>query len=210
MPRTLVTGPAEEPVTRAEAKLWARIAASLTADDATVDALITAARRHIEDVTGRITVNQTWKLILDTWPRGRAVRLPLAPLVSVTHVKVYDSAGAATTMDSADYIVDTANEPGRIVLKDDADWPSPSAGLQEANAFEVQFVAGYGADASSVPEELKTAVKMIVAHLYENREETQATALARTQATALARLPLGVRHLLAPYQLFIRAPEAEE
>ena len=69
MPSVLVTAPAAEPLTLAEAKLHLRV--DDTADDALIGALITAARQHAEHDTRRALVTQTWKLALDASPRQR-------------------------------------------------------------------------------------------------------------------------------------------
>jgi uncharacterized phiE125 gp8 family phage protein len=58
----LIAGPGEEPVSLAEAKAFCRIDG--TDEDALVSALITAARLHVESITGRALLTQTWRLIL--------------------------------------------------------------------------------------------------------------------------------------------------
>ena len=73
-----------------------------------------------------------------------------------------------TTFASSNYTVDTAYTPGRIVLKRTADWPSTV--LEITNGVVIRFIAGYGAAAANVPENTVHALKMLVSHLYENRE----------------------------------------
>jgi hypothetical protein len=73
----LIAGPGEEPVTLAEAKAFARIDG--TEEDALVGALIAAARLHVESVTGRALVTQTWRLVLNC-VSGRLVQLPVVPV----------------------------------------------------------------------------------------------------------------------------------
>src|SRR5690242_18760477 len=58
----LIAGPGEEPVSLAEAKAFARIDGS--DEDALVGALIAAARLHVESLTGRALITQTWRLVL--------------------------------------------------------------------------------------------------------------------------------------------------
>ena len=100
----LVTGPAEEPVTRDETKTQLRI--DHTDEDSFVDGLITAARAYVEDATFRALVTQTWKLNLEAWPAGNAIEIPKPPLQSVSSVVYLDEAGASTTWASSNYIVD--------------------------------------------------------------------------------------------------------
>ena len=159
-----VTPPTCEPVSMADAKLHAKIDES--ADNNTVTALIAAARKMAESYTNRVFITQTWKLFLDGAPCKSSLELPKAPLQSVTHIKSYDDSDAATTLDASNYFVDAMSRPGRIVLRSSGSWPTPE---RVANGFEAQFICGYGADADSVPAEIKQAILLIIAHLYEHR-----------------------------------------
>jgi hypothetical protein len=62
VPAQLITPPAAEPVTLAEAKAHIRLEHAL--DDAYVSTLISAARQYIEQVCWRGLVTQTWELVL--------------------------------------------------------------------------------------------------------------------------------------------------
>lgn len=162
----LVTPPTAEPVTLAEAKLFLRV--DVTDDDALITELIAAARKRNEEKQGRAYVTQTWDLFLDEWPeKDGPIEVPRPPLQSVTSVKYTKSGGSVVTLAATEYYVDTASEPGRVVLNVDKSWPSDE--LRSANGIEVRFVAGYGA-ASTVPEQIKDAVKELVAHWYEHRD----------------------------------------
>ena len=160
----LVTAPLIEPVSVGEAKLQARIDES--ADNALVQSLICAARQLAESFTRRVFITQTWKMYLDAWPCETAIEVPKAPLVSVTHIKTYDDSDVATVWPSSNYFVDTATKPGRIALRNAASWPQPS---RLSNGIEIQFVAGYGPAPSDVPAQIKQAILLIAAHLYEHR-----------------------------------------
>ena len=88
----LVTSPpALEPVTLAEARAHLRVTA--TAEDALIERLVAAARAEVERLTRRALIRQGWRLYLDGWPPGRAVRFPVAPVVSVESLTVYDDDG---------------------------------------------------------------------------------------------------------------------
>ncbi|HEY0282981.1 MAG TPA: head-tail connector protein, partial [Rhizomicrobium sp.] len=86
MSLTLVTPPAAEPVTLAEAK--AHLKVDTSADDALITSLIVAARARAEWHSGCAFVTQSWTLWLDAWPRNGLVEIPLPPLQSVTQVRV--------------------------------------------------------------------------------------------------------------------------
>lgn len=192
MAHVLVTAPATEPVSLTEAKLHLRVDA--TDEDTLITALITAARQLVEEETWRALVTQTWDYVADDWPEGDALAMPRPPLQSVTSITYVDADGVTQTMPAADYIVDTYQH--RVVLADDADWPSDD--LYPTSAVRVRYVAGYGA-ASAVPGPIKQAMLLLIGHLYESRE----AAIVGTIATEL---PLGVRALLAPYRAFRWSP----
>ena len=121
---TLVTPPAQEPISLAEAKLHC----SVTQDDenALIAAYITAARQAAEAYLSRGLFTQTWKAQFSTW--AETFWLPMAaPLQSITHVKYYDANDTLQTLSSSYYVVDTTSEPGCISRAATYSWPSLSA-----------------------------------------------------------------------------------
>lgn len=167
-----------------------------TAENDLITSLGSAARVLVERLTGRQLVTATWLLSLDAFPRGggwafldspmilpdpHTIRIPKCPLQSVSSVQYYDLGDTLQTLASTVYDVDARTDPGRIVLAMNQVWPVTRL---KPGAVRVTFVAGYGA-ASSVPETLKTAIKLTVASWFENRGEAGHS------------LPEGVRTLLA-------------
>lgn len=165
----LITDAATEPVNLTEAKRHCRV--EVSDDDTLLAALITAARKYVEAVSRRVMLAQTWRLSITGWPAGDAIVLPKMPLQSVTGVVYTDSGGTARTMSSSLYTVDTEDEPGRVVLNYNEEWPNDYAALRSANPIQVTFVAGYSA--ATVPEIYKQAMLLLVGHWYENREAVQ-------------------------------------
>ena len=186
----LVTAPSIEPVTLTEAKDFMRVTG--TDDDALITGLIIAARTGAESFTRRAFITQNWNMFLDNWPSARdnvwwsgvrqiplsaltgisQIEMPKTPLISVTHIKTYDDADAATTFASSNYHVraytgDFATV-GRISLKQSSSWPSFT---RTVDGIEIQFVAGYGTAAADVPNQIKQAILLEVTELYENRGE---------------------------------------
>lgn len=201
----LVTPPALEPVTLAEAKDHLRVDDSNS--DALISELITAARLAAEKTTRRVLITQTWRLALDRFP-GRPlpwwdgvregadiqetsaeIEIPLPPLQSVTSLVTLDKNDAQTTFAASNYIVDTNREPGRIVLRSGKTWP---AALRVADAIRITYVAGYGSDPGDVPAGIRQAILMLIGHLFENRSAVE-------PETSGVVFPLGVSALLNPY-----------
>lgn len=188
----LVTPPTIEPVTLAELKLHARV--DHDTDDALLSALITAARQWAEAYTGRAFMTQTWRLALDlpelaATAQPGALRLPRAPLQSVTTIYAYDDTDSATLWAAANYFVDTQSEPGRVVLRSGACWPLPT---RTGNGIVVTYVAGYGGSADAMPAPLRTAILQLAAFWYERRGDALDGDMA---------VPAAVAALLSPYRL---------
>ena len=184
----LKTAPAVEPLTVAELKLHLRVTSS--AEDDYITAIGKAARRRVEEITGRALVTQTWYLYADAWPDCDRFRLPKAPLSSVTSVTYYDTAGSASTFSAASWDPDTNATPGEVVLTYGSVWPSTT--MRPNSPIVIEYIAGYGAAGSSVPEELRQAIYLLAGHWYAHREPV-------TVGTIVTPMPLTVDYLLAPY-----------
>src|SRR5690606_3123378 len=87
----LLAGPAEEPVSLAETRAFLKV--DDTAEDALITTLMGAARMHVEGVTGRALLAQSWRVVLDAWPDNGQVRLTVTPFMAVTGIAAYDATG---------------------------------------------------------------------------------------------------------------------
>jgi uncharacterized phiE125 gp8 family phage protein len=158
----LVSGPAVEPLTAAEAKERLNIGSEVS--DAVMDAYIMAARQRIDGADGylgRALITQTWQGRDDTFPsedNGR-IYIPLPPLQTVT-VSYLDSAGSPVTLvDGVDYRVVQAQRPYILPL---TGWPSVTG----IDGVTIEFVVGYGDAGSDVPEPIRTAIALGAGNLH--------------------------------------------
>lgn len=158
----LITPPAEEPVTLAEAKLHLRVDSA--DDDALIGALIVAARQQAEHLTGRALCTQTWDVILDAFPE--AFKLSYPPVQSVVEVVYLDSDGASQSLTLADTLLDKTSTPGYLVPAYGKAWPESYC---VPNAVRVRYVCGYGT-AADVPPGIKAWMLLSVGTLYAQRE----------------------------------------
>jgi uncharacterized phiE125 gp8 family phage protein len=184
----LLAGPATEPVTLAEAKAYLRVDGS--DEDSFISTLITAARLHAESVTGRATISQSWRVVFDAWPADRKVRLPVAPLQSLTEIRAYDADGAATALALAEFQPETGTAPAMLFV------PNPVSDMpviRRHDALEIDYVAGYGDAPEDVPQDLRHAVLTLVGYWFENRD-------AVIVAGSGAVVPAGFELLVAPYR----------
>lgn len=182
----LLAGPAAEPVTRAEAKAYLRL--DDEAEDALVDTLITAARLHVEGTTAQAMIAQSWRLVRDAWPTDGTVKLPVAPLMSLTAVTAYDEAGTAHPIAIDQFEIDAATP--RLLL------PSEVEGmpaLRRRQGIEIDYVAGHGETGADVPADLRQAVLALCAYWFEHRD---AAVVSATDPVA----PTGFDRLIANYR----------
>jgi uncharacterized phiE125 gp8 family phage protein len=163
----LTAAPAAEPISLAEAKAHLRV--DTDDEDALIGSLITAARMLIERTLGLALVTQGWSYFLDHWPERGCIALPLLPMQAVSAVTVHDADGGASVLDSDGYTMDVLSAPARLVLTA----PAPSVTMRAFNAYEVAFTAGFGDAGSDVPQPMRHAVTLLVAHWFERREPVE-------------------------------------
>lgn len=198
------TPPASEPITLSEGKSYLRVTDNN--DDGFVTALILAVRRRCEEYTQRALITQTWTLWLDHMQQGNrgiagrdAVVLPRPPLQSVTAMNSYAADDSATLFSAEYYFVDTASEPGRICLNAGAVWPAQG---RRFNAYEIEFVAGYGPTGASVPEELKQGMLLLLKTLFAGKTKFHEPDEPHSLASVNDRcLPEMVKGLWNPYRM---------
>ncbi|NBW19109.1 MAG: hypothetical protein EBR82_65150, partial [Caulobacteraceae bacterium] len=195
-------------------KLHLRI--DTTAEDDLIAGLISAATQWVEDYTDRTFCATQWTMRLDSFygPVGSPVQfglkadgnniegrqgtvpnldveLPRPPMVqsgtaTAVTITYTPSAGASTTtLDATEYRVDRQATPGVCRPLYGRTWPSH---LVDQNSTTVTWYAGYSADGTSVPAPVKSAILMIVSHLWSNRD-------AAAEA-ALTEVPFGVKAML--------------
>ena len=187
----IVSRPGQEPVTLEEAKQHLRV--EVAADDALIAALLLAAREWVEGQTGQALVTQTidWFISYD-W--HYPLRLPINPVQSVTSVKYLDDDGVQQTLATDQYRVMAHKSDSYIEPAYGVTWPSV---YPVGDAIEVRFVVGHIDDTVSpptvaVPFSLRTAVLLLTAHFYENREATSMRRIIET--------PMSVEALISPYR----------
>ena len=170
-----VTPPASEPITLAQAKVQCRVDSDITTDDDLITALITAARQYAETHQRRSLLTTTWRQSMDNFPvylnsslfTPGEIRLPFAPLQSVTSIEYYNTAGDLITLDSDMYYVDTDSQPGRILPVFGSPWPVITWTIP--SAVRVTFVSGY-TDVSLVPQTTIQAMLLLIGGWYQTRE----------------------------------------
>lgn len=161
-----------EPLTLEQAKAHCRV--DFTDDDDLIRALVASARQRVESGTKRALCYRTYQQFFDGGFPAQ-IRLGIGPVQEVVSITYLDDDGTEQTLASSLYRVALKGDTCRIEPAFGEAWPSVYPVLE---AVTVTFRAGYTVPGGSptlptaCPEELVLAVKLILAHWYENREET--------------------------------------
>lgn len=145
-----ITPPAIEPVTLEEAKQHLRVDGN--EEDSLIAALITAARQKAEDYTRRAFITQTWELALDS--ACGVLHLPRPPVQTVETVTVD---GEVITPEKYALV---GTEYLHVKMPLNAVTPG---------GVVIRYKAGYGDAPTDMPQAIRQAIMMLVAHLYEHR-----------------------------------------
>lgn len=162
-----ITEPAVEPIPLAEAKIHLRV--DHTDEDGEIGRKIRSARVYCEKISGLAFITRTLAGTLDGFPtkNGGLLLLPHAPATELVSVKYYDVDGNEQTVDAADYEFDSWSKPARLRPTVGSAWPATETRFA---AVEIQWKAGYGDDPTNVPEDIRSAMKLALGDLYEQRE----------------------------------------
>lgn len=170
MPLTVVSAPAQEPVTLAEAKGQCSVELTDTTTDDLLNRYIAEQREEAENYTGRALITRTYKLLIPAWPAKNLLKLPFPPVQSADFlVEYYDTNNVKQTWASENYELDTASEPAVLVPAYNKTFPSV---YPRRNPIEITFKAGYGLTAASVPGPIKQAMLFKIATQFMQREIT--------------------------------------
>ena len=194
------SAPTDYAVTLAEVKSQLSIAHS--DEDTFLSSLIMTACAYAERITNRSLISRSWELLTD-FPCGdgpdAAITLPISPVISVASVTYYDADGNSTVLAGSSYISQTGDRAA-LYPSGNVSWPTTSA--DRLHPVSVVFVAGYDGTADSpvdltnIPEPIRQAILLHIAHLYENRE-----AVMFGRSIEAIALPFGYDALIEPYRV---------
>ncbi len=173
MSREQTSAPVTLALTMAEAKQALRIEEDDTSLDTMIEIWVAGITAEAEAQTHRAFVNRGMRVTLDAFPD--AIQLS-APTFSVEAVRYLDPDGVMRTLDPADYYVDKVTKPGYIVPARGKAWPATES---HVNAVSVDYTAGYGPTAATVPDTVRLYILARLQELWDPaaREfrETQAS-----------------------------------
>ena len=161
MTMTIVTSPADEPVTLDELRQYLRLDGN--AEDELLGRLLRAARETFEHHTGIAMMKQTWRLHTDCWPQHGVIRIARYPVASILSVTFYDEEGTPGSITEHALHLARERRPARVYLA------ARNRPQKRVRAVDVEFVAGFGGGSAGVPETMKHAVTALAAQWYEFR-----------------------------------------
>jgi uncharacterized phiE125 gp8 family phage protein len=166
MAHKVVTPVETEVVSLAEARLQCKLDSDDTTWDATLTALITAAREYAEHETQRALAPQTLEMALDRFPAcGGEILLEMPPISSVTSIKYDDTGGVEQTLATSVYAFSAYGTARRVSLKYGQVWPST---LCQADAVRIHYVTGY----DECPKAAKAAMLLHIEAEFPNNALT--------------------------------------
>ncbi|MDE1971458.1 MAG: hypothetical protein KGI50_07835 [Patescibacteria group bacterium] len=212
----IVTAPAVEPVSLQEAKDQLRIDSSDTTRDAEITRIITEARIWLENTYNISIITQTRQQRQDNfynqypipiyqfssmqmWYTRFPITLLKPPVQSVTLFQYLDTTGTLQTLNlNTDYVAAGMMPPvvgqQEIIvprLSPVQFWPSQQ---WTPEAIFIKYVSGFGTDSTYVPQAIKRALLMVIAHFFENRvEET---------SERLGKFDFGIAKIMSSFEIF--------
>lgn len=168
-----ITAPVNKPISLDEAKVQARV--DHDDDEALIQSLIDTAVDLLdgEGVLGRAMITQTWAQWVSQSPG--TVTLRMGPFIALTALEYYDADGVLQTGDPSDLEVRKRGDFVTVAPKDGFAWPGAQS---RPDAIKISYTAGFGTTAGSVPQGIRHAMLMLVAHWYQNREAIAAGSMS--------------------------------
>lgn len=154
-------------------------------DDTYISSLIDSAQYHIEGWNGwlgRCFVSQVWEQNFECL--DLSLKSPFPDLISAV-VKYIDTNGDEQTIDNSNYYtVDNG-----VVFK--STYSIPDTEVDNPEPVTVEWTCGV----TNVPPDVKLAVKMLIAHWYENREAV----VPNERRVEYDQVPLAFKSILERY-----------
>jgi uncharacterized phiE125 gp8 family phage protein len=148
--------------TLADVKLHLRV--DSTTEDALITSLLAGAIDHFEQSTRRVLSSRAIVQKLDELPDSKIIFLEKGPVVSVASVTVRTDSGTST-ISANDYITVTGQNETKpcIAFKQ-------SATLPTVDGYPAAVTINYTCETTTIPESINAAIRLLVAHWYENRQ----------------------------------------
>jgi uncharacterized phiE125 gp8 family phage protein len=183
------TAPTIEPITLEEAK--AHLKVDFDEEDSLIQIYISAARAYAEEYCNRAFLTQTIVHTLDYFPACTTsnplsvFKLYRTPVQSVVSVKYKDADNVEAEVAADKLILSNIDSPAKLGKLPTFTWPETA---DVPGAVTLEYVSGE-TTAEKVPSAIKVAIFLILAKLYEVREDS------------IQNLPTASENLMSPYRI---------
>jgi uncharacterized phiE125 gp8 family phage protein len=169
------------------ADLKSHLRVTHTQEDTLIGALRSAAISWVEEHCNIKLGSYTARGYLTDW---RPAYFPIGPVTAISEVKYQTTADKdyttdLTTLATTLWFTDEVTQPARIAFRD-----YPTTYDYALTPVVVTFTAGY----TTMPAPVVHAIRLLVAHMYENRQEEVIGAMT-------TRLKFGLEALLNPFRI---------
>lgn len=134
-------------------------------EDALLSIARASARLLAERYTGYSFHSSNHTFLISRWPgeeEGNRIFIPFYPVTSVTTVEYYAD-GSWHTLDASNYSVDVKSKPCTIRFND-------TESYDDDVEMPIRITCVAGIAEASVPDSAKSAMLLVIGHLYNNRE----------------------------------------
>ena len=154
-------------------------------EDTLIEALRLAAVQYVENYCNVKCGSVSAVMYLDKFPVQWEV--PVGPVTAVGSITYNIGSATTTTLSTDNYFVDLKRKPARISVIN-----VPDVYDHVYNGVQINLTIGYAE--ASLPEAMIQAIRLLVGHYYEQRQETIA-------GTIITNIPSGIHSLLNPYRI---------
>lgn len=175
-PYKVITPAANLAISLANVKDHLRLDPSDSSQDSYLTILIKSAINFGENYTKRTFINTTFLTYLSDF--CDCIELRRSKVSSVSFIK-YLKNSVLTLVDSTLYYLTDEIGFSHILLVDQKTYPTDVD--VNAQAVQIQFVAGYGADDTYIPDEIKLALLNHISAMYENRGDASSDSSSATK-----------------------------
>jgi len=173
-----VSAPAQQPVTRTEVAQHLNLDADQEqADGPLLDRLIKAATSWCEEYLSRQLITATWANFYNIFSEPLQVYYP--PVQSIAFLEYKNDQGTVKAVPAVDFVFDNTVDPAEISLAAGKTWPTSLE--DEVNVIEAQAICGYGDSPDDIPEDIRVAILMKIASMYEDRRAGKETAVTAAE-----------------------------
>lgn len=159
-------------------------------EDELIGAYLAAAVEQVEAMTDKRLTPKVERQVAAGFPAAGGIRLHRGPVSEVIAIAYDPSTGSGQVVDEeelADFRL-VEGVPAQVLPAAGAAFPATFAG---AGTVRIDYLAGYAP--GEMPRGLETAVLLLTAHYYANRESV-------VTGTIATEVPMGVRALVQPHR----------